>query len=201
MADIKIAKTAGFCFGVDRAIKIINDLLSENRKVCTLGPIIHNQQVVDSLAKKGVRIIDNVSEANLDETVVIRSHGVSPDIYEALKSRNIDYVDATCPFVAKAHKIVSDNSTKINTVLIAGDENHPEVKAIRSYSKGKSYVFKNEEELILILENNNYLLLRKFYGKNATKSQKNYVQMRKFLIQYVKRHIYAKRKQFLLLSV
>ena len=156
MSDIKIAKTAGFCFGVDRAIKIINDLLSENKKVCTLGPIIHNQQVVDSFAEKGVRIIKNAQEANTDETVVIRSHGVSPDIYKSLEDRGIEYVDATCPFVSKAHKIVSDNSTENNTVFIAGDENHPEVIAMRSYSKGKSFVFKNEEELEKIIASGDF---------------------------------------------
>lgn len=156
MADITVAKTAGFCFGVDRAIKLIHDELDKNKKVCTLGPIIHNQQVVDSLAEKGVRIIDDVGEANADETVIIRSHGVSPDVYKALKERNIDFVDATCPFVSKAHKIVSDNSTESNTVFIAGDENHPEVKAIRSYAKGKSFVFKDDKEFEKILSGDDF---------------------------------------------
>lgn len=156
MPNITVAKAAGFCFGVDRAIKLIYDELSKNKKVCTLGPIIHNQQVVDSLAKQGVRIINDVSEANDNETVIIRSHGVSPDVYESLNERNIDYVDATCPFVSKAHKIVSDNSTEKNTVFIAGDENHPEVKAIRSYAKGKSFVFKNDEIFEDLLSEGNF---------------------------------------------
>ena len=156
MPKITVAKTAGFCFGVDRAIKIIEDLLDNNKKVCTLGPIIHNQQVVDSLADRGVRIIGSVSAANPDETVVIRSHGVSPDVYKELDDNNINYVDATCPFVSKAHKIVEDNSTEANTVLIAGDENHPEVKAIRGYAKGKSFVFKDDLMLEDIIKSGSF---------------------------------------------
>lgn len=153
MEKIIVAKTAGFCFGVDRAVSIVNKLVNEKKKVCTLGPIIHNPQVVNELKEKGVRIISDITEAQKDEIVVIRSHGVSPDVYDKLNRLGIEYADATCPFVSKIHKIVSDNSKSGKTVLIAGDETHPEVMAIRSYCNSESFVFKDDIELENYLKN------------------------------------------------
>ena len=115
--QVNLAKTAGFCFGVDRAVNLVYDLLNKGEKVCTLGPIIHNHQLVGEL-----------------------------------KCSNIKFINATCPFVLKIHKIVSEQPDGTVT-LIAGDENHPEVLGIRSYCKGESFVFKNEDELKKILEN------------------------------------------------
>lgn len=158
--EIKLAKTAGFCFGVDRAVNLVYDLVNKGEKVCTLGPIIHNQQLVDDLMSKGVKIIDDVSDCPDDYTLVIRTHGVEKSVIEDAKSRNVNFIDATCPFVSKIHKIVS--SQDIGTVtLIAGDVNHPEVMGIRSYCQGKSFVFENEDELKNILSNNNL-----FYEKS-----------------------------------
>lgn len=147
MAKIELAKTAGFCFGVDRAVKILYDMLERGAKVTTLGPIIHNPQVIADLEEKGVLIISSPEEADSEHTVVIRAHGVTKDTYERLEENKIKYVDATCPYVKKIHKIVDSNSTKENIVMIAGDESHPEVCGFRSRCKGKSYVFKNLEEL------------------------------------------------------
>ena len=107
---ITIAETAGFCFGVDRAVSLVNKLADEGRSVATLGPIIHNSQVVESLAKKGVRTINSISEALPGEVVVIRSHGVAQSVYDELEAKGIEYVDATCPYVSKIHKIVRENS-------------------------------------------------------------------------------------------
>lgn len=150
---VTLAKTAGFCFGVDRAVNLVYELLDKNEKVCTLGPIIHNAQLVSDLESKGVKIIGSVSECPDGYTVVIRTHGVEKEIIEEADKSNIKYVNATCPFVLKIHKIVS-NQEDGTVTLIAGDENHPEVLGIRSYCKGESFVFKNEEELINILQNN-----------------------------------------------
>ncbi|MGN0522270.1 MAG: bifunctional 4-hydroxy-3-methylbut-2-enyl diphosphate reductase/30S ribosomal protein S1 [Eubacterium sp.] len=150
---IKVAKTAGFCFGVDRAVNLVYDLVNKGEKVCTLGPIIHNSQLVENLESKGVKIIDNILECPEGYTVVIRTHGVEKSVIDAAEASNINFINATCPFVLKIHKIVMQQPDDTVT-LIAGDENHPEVLGIRSYCRGKSFVFKNEEELIKILEDN-----------------------------------------------
>ena len=150
--QVNLAKTAGFCFGVDRAVNLVYDLLQKGEKVCTLGPIIHNQQLVDDLISKGVKIIDDVCDCPEGYTVVIRTHGVEKEVIDKAKGSNIDFINATCPFVLKIHKIVSEQPDGTVT-LIAGDANHPEVLGIRSYCKGESFVFKNEAELQKILEN------------------------------------------------
>lgn len=158
MEEIKLAKTAGFCFGVGRAIKIVNDLLEKGKNVCTLGPIIHNTQMVDELSKRGVRTVDSPKDANDGETLVIRAHGVPIDIMDQIKSLKIDYNDATCPFVLKIHKIVKENSKRGKFVLIAGDKNHPEVKGIYGNCLSKAYIFGSAEELIQITNNNKNLV-------------------------------------------
>ena len=150
--QVNLAKTAGFCFGVDRAVNLVYDLLQKGEKVCTLGPIIHNQQLVDDLKSKGVKIIDDVCDCPKGYTVVIRTHGVEKEVIDKAEDSNINFINATCPFVLKIHKIVSEQPDGTVT-LIAGDENHPEVLGIRSYCKGESFVFKNEDELQIILEN------------------------------------------------
>lgn len=150
--QIILAKTAGFCFGVDRAVNLVYELVNKGEKVCTLGPIIHNAQLVDDLKSRGVKIIDDVFEAPEGYTVVVRTHGVEKEVVDELENRNIVYVNATCPFVTKIHNIVKKHDEN-TVVLIAGDCNHPEVKGIRSFCNGESFVFKNENELSNILEN------------------------------------------------
>ena len=150
--QIILAKTAGFCFGVDRAVNLVYDLVNKGERVCTLGPIIHNAQLVDDLKSRGVKIIDDVSEAPEGYTVVVRTHGVEKEVVDELENRKIVYVNATCPFVTKIHNIVKEQDEN-TVVLIAGDCNHPEVKGIRSFCNGESFVFKNENELSNILEN------------------------------------------------
>lgn len=146
MSKIIVAESAGFCFGVNRAINILYKLIEEKKPACTLGPIIHNMQMVNELREKGVRTIDKISEANENETVVIRSHGVPQSIVDEIKERHLDYIDATCPFVSKIHKIVSETDDD-SIVIIAGDKNHPEVQGIMGHCKSKCYTFKNQEEL------------------------------------------------------
>lgn len=157
---IKLAKTAGFCFGVDRAVNLVYDLVEKGEKVCTLGPIIHNSQLVSDLESRGVRIIDDISDCPDGYTVVIRTHGVEKSVIDEAEKSNVRYIDATCPFVSKIHRIVSEQPEDTVT-LIAGDENHPEVMGIRSYCRGRSFVFKNEQELDSVLKNNS------FFGENS----------------------------------
>ena len=145
--EIKLAKTAGFCFGVNRAVDMLYKMVDNGEKVCTLGPIIHNPQVIEDLKSKGVVIVDSPENVPENTKVVVRTHGVEKQILDELKARNVDFCDATCPFVKKIHRIITDNSDINSVVFIAGDENHPEVQGIRSYVKGESIVFKNCEEL------------------------------------------------------
>ncbi|MDD3192265.1 MAG: bifunctional 4-hydroxy-3-methylbut-2-enyl diphosphate reductase/30S ribosomal protein S1 [Oscillospiraceae bacterium] len=144
---IKIAKTAGFCFGVDRAVKIAFDAAEEYPHVVTLGPIIHNPQIVEQLAGKGVQAVEAPEQIPQGATVVIRSHGVGRSIYDYLERSGIPYVDATCPFVAKIHQIVTEHSEKGCQILVAGDKNHPEVEGIIGFCKNGARVFKSLAEL------------------------------------------------------
>ncbi len=153
MGEIVLAKKAGFCFGVDRAIKLIEDLVSQGKNVATLGPIIHNQQVIDDLASRGVTVVDEPSQVPEGAVLVLRTHGVTKEVLAAVQKSGCEYIDAVCPFVKKIHKIVIDNSDEDVTTLIAGDENHPEVKGIKSYAKGESFVINSAEKIEELLQN------------------------------------------------
>ncbi|MDR2933443.1 MAG: bifunctional 4-hydroxy-3-methylbut-2-enyl diphosphate reductase/30S ribosomal protein S1 [Oscillospiraceae bacterium] len=150
---ITTAKRAGYCFGVARAVKIVEDLLDQGEKVETLGPIIHNPQMVDKLAKRGVRIIDDIAQHEQGSRVVIRSHGVSRNIIDALTARNIPFTDATCPDVAKIHTIAREQSALGKTVFIAGDATHSEVAGIISNCVGPVYCFADLAGLKTLSEN------------------------------------------------
>lgn len=154
---VEIAKTAGFCFGVNRAVKILEEMTDKGEKVCTLGPIIHNPQVIDDFKNRGVRIIDSPDEADKDSTVVIRAHGITVQTRQRLDELGIKYVDTTCPYVMKIHKIVGENTNESNVLLIAGDDRHPEVCGFRSVAKGASYVIKTLEEAEQLFEGNKEL--------------------------------------------
>lgn len=150
---ITLAKTAGFCFGVDRAVNMVYELLDSGHRVCTLGPIIHNPQLVAELEGRGVRIVSSPDEVGEGETLVIRSHGVDRATYERAKELSVPVADATCPFVAKIHKIVSSAE---GPVLIAGDPTHQEVLGIVGHCVTPCFVFSNEEQLKEISENNDF---------------------------------------------
>ncbi len=150
---VTVAKSAGFCFGVDRAVNMVNELLENGKSVYTLGPIIHNPQTLKDLEKRGVVVVDSPEQVPAGGTIVIRSHGVEQSVLERVKELQLDYSDATCPFVAKIHRIVSKAAKEGKTVLIAGDANHPEVQGIRGHCDGACYIFKNTEELQNITDN------------------------------------------------
>ena len=144
---ITLAETAGFCFGVDRAVNMVHELLNDGKKVCTLGPIIHNPQLVKQLEEKGVRVVESESEVKNDEILVIRSHGVPASFLKKAQDADVKVCDATCPFVSKIHKIVNDAGKEGKTVLIAGDKNHKEVIGIVGHTLGQAYVFSDLDEL------------------------------------------------------
>ena len=149
--SIKLAKTAGFCFGVNRAIELVNSLLDEGKKVCTLGPIIHNEQVVQKLADRGVVIAQTPDEVPDGHVLVIRSHGVPLPVYNELKQKNLQIQDATCPFVSKIHSIVTNASQMGDIILIAGNSEHPEVLGIKSRCSNDAYTFRDDVELSELL--------------------------------------------------
>ncbi len=160
--SIKKADSAGFCFGVNRAISMVKDLVDHDVKVCTLGPIIHNMEVVRELEQHGCRPVESIGEINEGEILVIRSHGVPKTVIDELDKKGIEYQDATCPFVKKIHRIVSEAVVGEEVVLIAGNASHPEVKGIIGNCKTDCYTFNNEGELdnllINILKENNKLV-------------------------------------------
>lgn len=154
---IEIADKAGFCFGVDRAVKIVYNIIENGGKAVTYGEIIHNESVVDELKSRGVNVINSPEEIEkLENTsVVIRSHGVGRDIYELLEKRKpfgVDVCDGTCPFVARIHKIVSEKSGEGFDIIILGDKDHDEVQGIVKHCQKKPYICGNDDELREILQ-------------------------------------------------
>ena len=145
---VKTAKTAGFCFGVKRAVDKVYELIENGvSPIYTLGPIIHNEEVVSDFEKKGVTVISEEDIPKLREgTVVIRSHGVDRRIYDMLKTAGISFVDVTCPFVLKIHRIVERESRAGKQIIIFGDPSHPEVKGICGWCEGSCTVLRNRED-------------------------------------------------------
>ncbi len=146
--EVTLAKSAGFCFGVKRAVEMVYQEVEKGKQVYTLGPIIHNEQVVEDLEGKGVKVlssIDRLSEGE-DCTVVVRSHGVSKAEYEALQKKGVQIVNATCPFVGKIHHIADEKSEQGNEVVIIGNANHPEVEGIKGWCRHGATVIGTEEE-------------------------------------------------------
>ena len=144
--SVRVAKSAGFCFGVSRAVELVEKAAQEGKRVATLGPIIHNRHVVDKFEAMGVRVIDVPEDAEAGETVIIRSHGVSREVYERLERQNVEIIDATCPFVKRIHTIVSRSSEEGRLPIIIGTPTHPEVEGIAGWC-GECRVFQNVQEL------------------------------------------------------
>ena len=147
--EVIVAKTAGFCFGVKRAVEKVYEQIGKTEKpIYTYGPIIHNEEVVGDLKEKGVSVIDSREElmALKDGVVVIRSHGVGKEIYDILKENGLEVVDATCPYVKKIHKIVAEQTADGRQVIIVGDGNHPEVQGIKGWADGTAKVVENLED-------------------------------------------------------
>ncbi len=143
---ITLAKTAGFCFGVDRAVSLVEEAVAQGTPVATLGPIIHNRHVVDHFAQEGVRELQEPEQALPGSCVVIRSHGVSKSVYERLERQNVRIVDATCPFVKRIHNLVAAAEAQGRRPIIIGTASHPEVQAIAGWCSDP-LVFETPDEL------------------------------------------------------
>ena len=135
MKEVILAKSAGFCFGVKRAVDTVYEQAGKEN-VYTYGPIIHNEEVVKDLERKGVHVIEDISQLDniKNGTIIIRSHGVSKNVYDTIKERGFEIVDATCPFVLKIHNIVKTESENGSQIVIIGNEKHPEVEGIMGWS-------------------------------------------------------------------
>ncbi|HNX14988.1 MAG TPA: bifunctional 4-hydroxy-3-methylbut-2-enyl diphosphate reductase/30S ribosomal protein S1 [Oscillospiraceae bacterium] len=155
--EIIVCKNAGACFGVNRAVDMLDGLLAKGKKVCTLGPLLHNKRFMKELTEKGVRVIDDPSEAQPGECVLIRSHGVPEATVEQLTTLGLEFYDATCPCVARIHKLVS-GIPKEDILLVAGDASHPEVIGILGHTACEAHTFGALSELEgLISKNSNFV--------------------------------------------
>jgi 4-hydroxy-3-methylbut-2-enyl diphosphate reductase len=144
---IFLAEHAGFCFGVERAIKIVEDTASEKENVVTLGPIIHNPQVVENLKRRGVDATECIENISYENTVIVRSHGIPKNVQKNIKEKTQNLVDATCPFVKKAHGAATALSDESYDVVIFGEKDHPEVEGIISYVNGRYFVVSSCEDV------------------------------------------------------
>ena len=145
--SIRVAESAGFCFGVNRAVEMVEQAANSGKQVVTLGPIIHNRHAVAHFEKMGVGVIDKPEDAREGQTVIIRSHGVTKAVFDALKEQKVEVVDATCPFVKRIHGIVEKADAEGRLPIIIGTPTHPEVEGIAGWCKSCK-VFATPEELL-----------------------------------------------------
>lgn len=199
-----MAKTAGFCFGVNRAVELTYGLLAEGHKVATLGPLIHNPQAVEDMRRKGAQVVDTVQDVPAGCEVVIRSHGVPRSVYDELAARGIPYHDATCPFVQKIQRIAAEAEKEGAVLLVAGDKTHPEVQGIVGHTRGEVFVFADLAELeawngpsdpqkpLFAVAQTTFQVTK---WKESSEFLKKPIQTPEFLIQYVMRRGRGNRKR------
>ena len=146
--EVIVAEHAGFCFGVRRAVEQVYEQIKTGKPIYTYGPIIHNEQVVEDLENKGVKVIESEEELALipEGTVVIRSHGVPKRVEDRIRAAGLECVDATCPFVKRIHNIVAKESEAGRKIVIIGNAGHPEVEGITGWAKGEVTVIGSVEE-------------------------------------------------------
>lgn len=144
--EIRIAENCGFCYGVKRAVQIALSAAKEHKNVATLGPLIHNPQMIEALAKEGVRCLDTLEEFDSCSTVVLRSHGVGPKVYSLAEEKGLTVIDATCPNVLSAQKRAHELATEGYLPIIVGEINHPEVKSILAWAGANAIVIESLDE-------------------------------------------------------
>ena len=144
--EIYRAREMGFCYGVRRAMKLALDTAASGKPAATLGPLIHNPQVVERLDAKGVPALDDLSEFH-DKIVIIRSHGVGPSCYNDIKCKNLALVDATCPFVMRNQQITKELVAEGHQVVLIGEKNHPEMKSVAEWADGRSWLIETMDDV------------------------------------------------------
>ena len=145
--SVQVAKSAGFCFGVNRAVELVQSAAGAGKRTFTLGPIIHNRHVVEQFRKDGIGVIDSPEQARPGDTVIIRSHGVSREVFERLTATGAEIIDATCPFVKRIHGLVSQAEAEGRLPIIIGTPTHPEVEGIAGWC-GDCRIFDGPEALM-----------------------------------------------------
>lgn len=156
--EVILAKSAGFCFGVKKAVDKVYEQIGKGGKIYTFGPIIHNEEVVKDLEARGVQVLDSIEALKkiTEGAVVIRSHGVAKEVYDIIKEQGLECVDATCPFVKRIHNIVEKESTAGKKIVIIGNAGHPEVEGIKGWCVTETVVMESEEEAkAFVLDENN----------------------------------------------
>ena len=183
--EVTVAKSAGFCFGVKRAVEMVQEEAKKEQKVYTLGSIINIEPVVEVFEKKGVQVLDSVDELQEDEkaTVIIRSHGITKQMFQQLKQKKVRIVDATCPFVKKIHNIVQEKKAEGYQIIVVGNAKHPEVegtcgwcdnqcKVVETLSEAENCTLKAGEKVCVVAQTTfNY---KKFKDIVAILSKKSY---------------------------
>ena len=146
--EVKLATTAGFCFGVKRAVDMVYEQIGKEEPIYTYGPIIHNEEVVKELESKGVQVLNNTDDIrNVEKgTIIIRSHGITKSVYKLIEEQGLNCIDATCPFVKRIHKIVEKESAEGKKIVVIGNALHPEVEGIVSWCQNGADVIETEEE-------------------------------------------------------
>ena len=148
--EVKLAKSAGFCFGVNKAMEKVYEQIEnfQGKKIYTYGPIIHNEEVVKKLAAKGVEVIDSLEELKIKEKgiLIIRSHGVARDVQDQMTAAGFTVIDATCPFVKRIHKIVEKESAQGRKIVIIGNPGHPEVEGIKGWCAEDAVIVETAKE-------------------------------------------------------
>lgn len=151
MKKITLAKTAGFCFGVDNAIKKLDNAVKYmDSPIYTLGPIIHNKQMIEKYDSQNVKIINDLSQIENNATVVIRSHGIAKSFYDDMMQKHINIIDATCPYVKKVQDIVSKYYLQGYKIIIIGDEKHPEVIGVNGWCNNSAIIINNKNNIPII---------------------------------------------------
>ncbi|HYN85540.1 MAG TPA: hypothetical protein VER32_09815, partial [Pyrinomonadaceae bacterium] len=145
--QVLLADEYGFCFGVERAVEMVEDELREGATVRTLGPLIHNTQEIHRLERGGVRTIDAPAEVETGVTAVIRAHGVTPEVQRELEERASKVVDATCPFVTKVQKLAERAAAEGRDVVVVGSPDHPEMIGVKGYAPTRAYVVRDASEV------------------------------------------------------
>ena len=188
--QIVTAETAGYCFGVNRAVELVEQAAREGKRAVTLGPIIHNRHAVAYFENLGIRAVDSLDEITDDHTaVIIRSHGVSRAVYEALERRGLEIIDATCPFVKRIHRIVSQAQDEGRQVVIIGTRSHPEVEAIAGWCENAVVVENSQELEKLLEEHDSFRFLPISVVMQTTSTKKNWETCSEIIKKICTNHI------------
>ena len=190
MVDIITAKSAGFCFGVERALNTVYEQVEKGGAIYTFGPIIHNEEVVNDLKEKGVGIVNDVKELEAIEcgTLIIRSHGISREVQEKIEKSGLKITDATCPFVKRIHNIVEQESRRGKQIIIIGDPKHPEVMGIKGWCVSDAVIVNDAEEaehLGIDSEKETVIVAQTTFNYNKLKDLVEIIQKKNYNASYM----------------